>query len=226
MEQTVNFRGLAASGERGVRWEEVTMRLNVKATASAAVIVTGVIAGALALSACGREADRAARPEAEVAGPSYQRASYTPRAAENTDGAVSSRRSYARDEVVAGNVAWAANRKHSSSENAQYQFGKNGADFGAGSVDAYVTRAHAFLTSPPRGVLKASRSNGDVLYYDPKANVFVVADKDGAPRTMFKPRDGMTYWTQQKDRLADGSSQRSARGSSARSGGGSGDAEG
>ena len=198
------------------------MRLNSKAAATAAAI----IAGALALNACGREADRAARPEAEASGPSYQRASYTQPEAGRSDSAASPRRSYAHDEAVTGNVAWAANRKHSSAENAQYQFGKNGADFGTSSVDAYVTRAHSFLSSPPRGVLKASRSNGDVLYYDPKANVFVVADKDGAPRTMFKPRDGMTYWTQQKAQLADGSSQRSARGSGARSTGGSGDSEG
>ena len=202
------------------------MRLDGKSAASAAMIIAGAVASALALSACGREADRAARPEAEAAGPSYQRANYAPPAADNAAGVTSTRRSYARDEVVAGDVAWAANRKHSSSENAQYQFGKNGSDFGAGSVGAYVTKAHAFLSAPPRGVLKASRSNGDVLYYDPKANVFVVADKDGAPRTMFKPRDGMTYWTQQKQQLADGSTRRSTRGSDARSNGGSGDSEG
>ena len=53
-----------------------------------------------------------------------------------------------------------------------------------------------------KGVLKASRSNGDVLYYDPRGNVFVVADRQGAPRTMFKPEDGMSYWTEQTQRLA------------------------
>jgi hypothetical protein len=57
--------------------------------------------------------------------------------------------------------------------------------------------------------------------YDPKANLFAVVDKDGAPRTLFKPRDGTSYWAQQKDSVAKGedypsdsgskSSRRSAR---------------
>ena len=196
------------------------MKFPTRLAASAAV----VIFGAQALSASGREADRAARPEAEASGPSsaYQRASYT---SPRSDEAYSPRRAVRDDGVTrdgASNVGWAANRRHSASENAQYQFGKNGADFASGSVDAYVAKAHAFLSAPPRGVLKASRSNGDVLFYDPKGNVFVVADKGGAPRTMFKPRDGMAYWTQQKQRLADGSGRRASSGSSDRSG----DAEG
>ena len=47
-----------------------------------------------------------------------------------------------------------------------------------------------------------NRQNGDRLIYDPRANVFAVVSKDGAPRTMFKPRDGAAYWAQQKDREA------------------------
>ena len=38
---------------------------------------------------------------------------------------------------------------------------------------------------------------------DPKTNVFAVATKDGAPRTMFKPETGQAYWDQQKQREAD-----------------------
>ena len=44
-----------------------------------------------------------------------------------------------------------------------------------------------------------TRKNGDTLFYDPKGNVFAVANKDGAPRTMFKPDEGMAYWEKQKD---------------------------
>ena len=44
------------------------------------------------------------------------------------------------------------------------------------------------------------RANGDTLIYDPKANVFAVRSKAGAPRTMFKPDDGMAYWQEQKAR--------------------------
>ena len=43
---------------------------------------------------------------------------------------------------------------------------------------------------------------GRILIYDPKGNVFAVASKAGAPRTMFKPDDGMDYWAEQKAREA------------------------
>ena len=226
MEQIVNFWG-GAILPAGVRWEEAIMKLISTWAASVAVIV----AGAVSLAACGREADRAARPEADAAAPTYQRANYTPQSVDRSgsqySGSQSSGGQYAdrqasRARPARDDSGWASNRRHSGADNAQYQYGKNGADFAAGSVDAYVAKAHAFLQSPPRGVLKAARSNGDVLYYDPKANVFVVADKDGTPRTMFKPRDGMTYWTQQKQRLDDGASRRSDR----TSGGDTGSAEG
>ena len=198
------------------------MKLITTWAASAAVIA----AGAVTLAACGREAERAARPEADAAAPTYQRANYTPPSADRSaspySGDQNADRRSSRARPARDDSGWASNRRHSGADNAQYQFGKNGADFAAVSVDAYVARAHAFLQSPPRGVLKAARSNGDVLYYDPKANVFVVADKDGAPRTMFKPRDGMTYWTQQKQRLDDGTNRRGDR----TSGGDAGSAEG
>ena len=76
-------------------------------------------------------------------------------------------------------------------------------------LDDYVAKARAFVSAPPRGSLSTTRTNGDVLYYDPKSNVFAVADKDGVPRTMFKPRDGKAYWAQQTQ-SADGRSGRRA----------------
>jgi pyocin large subunit-like protein len=97
---------------------------------------------------------------------------------------------------------WAANRTHTAEENAQYQFGKNGADFGAHSETDYVTKVHAFIDKPPRDLQTLDRANGDRLEYDAKGNTFLVLARNGAPRTMFKPRDGAAYWTQQKDREA------------------------
>ena len=47
-----------------------------------------------------------------------------------------------------------------------------------------------------------TRPNGDTLLYDPKGNVFAVATKAGAPRTMFKPDDGPAYWEEQKASMA------------------------
>ncbi len=168
------------------------------------VSVAAVLATALALWGCGREADKAARADA-----SYQAANSTPADARGGDAASSgSGRAAPAPLFKDGKPLWASSRRRTAEDGAQRQFDRNGADFGASTLDAYVARAHAFVESPPRGVLTAKRSNGDVLYYDPKGNVFAVADKDGAPRTMFKPRDGMTYWTQQQTRLAQGGSRK------------------
>ena len=170
----------------------------------------------LALSACGREADQAARPDAQAqsviqasaqqadSGGRYARASY-PRSRGPLEDAAPT--------LADGKPAWASSRRYSPTDSEQRQFERNGADFAAKSADDYVAKAHAFVDSPPAGVLKATRANGDVLYYDPKANVFAVVDKQGAPRTMFKPREGMAYWTEQKQSLADngGSGRRSYR---------------
>ena len=101
---------------------------------------------------------------------------------------------------IDGKPLWAANRKHTAEENAEYQFTKNGGDFSAGTETDYVTKAHAFIEKPPHDVETIDRSNGDKLMYDAKGNIFVVVAKTGAPRTMFKPHGGATYWAQQKDR--------------------------
>jgi pyocin large subunit-like protein len=101
---------------------------------------------------------------------------------------------------VGGRPLWSSNRKYSAAQNADYHFKRDGRDFGARSVDAYVAQAHAFISKPPRGTLTLTRRNGDRLYYDPAGNTFVVASRAGAPRTMFKPREGMAYWEKQKAR--------------------------
>ena len=103
---------------------------------------------------------------------------------------------------VDGRAMWAATRRHSAEEGARYSFERNGEAFGAKDVDAYVRKAHAFVSDPPAGVETLARPNGDTLFYDPKTNVFAVADRDGLPKTMFKPDDGAAYWQEQKDRGA------------------------
>jgi pyocin large subunit-like protein len=111
-----------------------------------------------------------------------------------------------RDRPVAvhdsGRPMWAANRSNSAQENAERRFRSYGDEFGAKSVDQYVDMAHAFIGDPPKGTLRLTRSNGDKLYYDPKGNVFAVATRDGAPRVMFKPREGMSYWREQEQQVA------------------------
>ena len=107
-----------------------------------------------------------------------------------------------RKDVVAsaddGKPVWAPSRRSSAQDGAQRAFERNGEAFGAKTVDQFVLKALAFVGHPPKGTLTLTRKNGDTLFYDPKGNVFAVANKEGAPRTMFKPDDGMAYWEKQK----------------------------
>ncbi len=103
---------------------------------------------------------------------------------------------------IDGKALWAATRRYSAEAGAERGFERNGADFGAADVEAYVRKAHAFVSRPPAGAETLARPNGDTLYYDAKANTFAVADKAGLLKTMFKPDDGAAYWREQKDRAA------------------------
>jgi pyocin large subunit-like protein len=114
--------------------------------------------------------------------------------------------------LVGGKPMWSASRKFSASDNAQRAFDRNGAAFGARDIDSFIGKAHAFVDHPPKGTLTMTRRNGDTLFYDPKGNVFAVASKDGAPRTMFKPDEGMAYWEEQKSREARRQTARRGRG--------------
>lgn len=104
--------------------------------------------------------------------------------------------------LISGKPYWAANRTRTAEENAQRSFERNGETFGAKTADDYVAKVHAFVSDPPKGAETLKRANGDLLIYDPKDNVFAVVSREGAPRTMFKPDEGATYWDQQKSREA------------------------
>jgi len=177
----------------------------------------GSAALALSLTACdGGPATKPAREQASAGGA----ASDQGRMAKNDQGqSGSGREGYNRDSGYGGDSAddqpdhrkdpvvllhgkprWASSRKYAADESAQYHFQRDGADFDAKTVDDYVAKAHAFVDKPPKDVLILTRSNGDRLLYDAHGNVFAVVTKDGAPRTMFKPRDGQAYWDKQKAR--------------------------
>lgn len=102
--------------------------------------------------------------------------------------------------LVDGKPMWSASRRYSAEQNAERAFTRNGEAFGADTLDQFVEKAHAFVEAPPKGTLTYVRTNGDKLFYDPKGNVFAVATKDGAPRTMFKPDEGRAYWDEQMTR--------------------------
>ncbi|MBC6982825.1 hypothetical protein [Caulobacter sp. 17J80-11] len=101
-----------------------------------------------------------------------------------------------------GEPLWSASKRYGAEENARRNFERNGAAVGARDYDDFLAKVHGFVRKPPKGALTLTRANGDRLLYDPKSNLFAVVTRDGAPRTMFKPDDGMAYWEQQVAREA------------------------
>ena len=61
----------------------------------------------------------------------------------------------------------------------------------------YYRFARDFVENPPTGTLTKTRSNGDVLFYQPSTNTFAIKDKNGNIKTMFKPKDKERYWNAQ-----------------------------
>jgi hypothetical protein len=111
-----------------------------------------------------------------------------------------------------GEPIWSHSRAHEDArENAEYFFHRNGASLGARTLDDFLTKVHNFGDHPPHGAQIINRSNGDKLIYDPKANLFGVFTRDGAPRTILKPSEGMAYWNEQKAREAEGGGDYHAR---------------
>ena len=93
-----------------------------------------------------------------------------------------------------------ANRRETADAKVQRLYERNGADFGARSAEDYLQKVQAFTESTPSGTETVKRPNGDTLFYQASTNTFAVVDRNGVPRTMFKPDDGPTYWAQQKER--------------------------
>ena len=153
-------------------------------------------------AACERPSAVAQKDEAPPASEARQFAAApsTPRQAESRNAPV---------RELDGRPIWSASRRGTAEENAQRAFDRNGEAFGARDLDDFVRKAHGFIEKPPAGTQRLTRANGDVLLYDPKGNVFAVASKDGAPRTMFKPDEGAAYWDEQKSRLARQATRRS-----------------
>lgn len=176
---------------------------------SAAALLAGCDNGPTAVRSRGSEAS--ASTSAPASGGSDYRSGYASRGSDAAPGV-----DHRKDEVklVEGKPMWAASKRFSAEENVQRAFERNGDAFGARSIDQFVKKAHAFVDHPPAGTQTLTRANGDTLFYDPKGNVFAVADKAGAPRAMFKPDDGTAYWDKQKDRESQRkqASRRSKRG--------------
>jgi pyocin large subunit-like protein len=168
-----------------------------------ALAASACAAAALALAACDNGPSAVARNQAagtQMAAADDSASSSSASRSDDRDGGP--RVDHRRDKValVDGKPMWSASRRYSAQESAERAFDRNGKAFGADDLEAFVKKAHAFVDHPPKGTQTLTRANGDRLFYDPRGNVFAVASKDGAPRTMFKPDDGAAYWQEQKDR--------------------------
>ncbi|MGA0606094.1 hypothetical protein ACO2Q0_08835 [Phenylobacterium sp. VNQ135] len=172
-------------------------------------LLVGAAASALMLSAC----DNGPSAVAEHQAAGTQMAVPHETAREDGETRETARVDHRDDPVkqIDGKPMWSASRRYSAEDNAQRAFERNGEAFGADTRDAFVRKAHAFVDKPPRGTLTLTRANGDTLFYDPKGNVFAIATKDGAPRTMFKPDDGPAYWDEVKAREAKRQSRQASR---------------
>lgn len=105
-----------------------------------------------------------------------------------------------------------ANRRETVDEKVIRLFERNGADFGARSAADYLEKVQSFTTRPPAGTERVERANGDILLYQASTNTFAVVSREGAPRTMFKPEEGLAYWNEQKARAPDFGRRRSEEG--------------
>lgn len=93
---------------------------------------------------------------------------------------------------------WSRTSQLSSEENARAHWLKHRREFPElRSLQEYIQAAHRFMNSPPEGTLIKKRPNGDTLFYHPPSNTFAVRASYGAPRTMFRPRNGINYWNRQ-----------------------------
>lgn len=93
---------------------------------------------------------------------------------------------------------WTSTKSSTALENALGHWNKHKAEYPAlKNAMEYVQATFNFLHNSPKGTLVKTRSNGDILKYNPKTNDFGVMDANGTPRTMFKPNDGMKYWEAQ-----------------------------
>ena len=93
-----------------------------------------------------------------------------------------------------------ANRRETVDAKVARLFERNGADFNAATPEAYLAKIEQFTRNPPSDTERVERPNGDVLLYQASTNTFAVVSRDGVPKTMFKPRDGASYWAEQKSR--------------------------
>ena len=92
---------------------------------------------------------------------------------------------------------WSATKSKSAVENALGHWNKHKAEFPElANARQYAKTAGSLVTSPPAGALTKARG-AETLIYDQATNTFLVRGANGAPKTMFRPTDGLDYWNKQ-----------------------------
>jgi hypothetical protein len=97
------------------------------------------------------------------------------------------------EEFIAKNIGksnsiWTSTKKHNSVKNSFKHWKDHGREFSIlQNSKQYVEATRNFVKNPPPGTLMKVRANGDILFYDPSLNTFAIINKDGIPRTMYKP---------------------------------------
>lgn len=99
---------------------------------------------------------------------------------------------------ITGSI-WTPGPLGSSVANAYRHWDDHKADFpNLNNAKEYAEETKRFMDNPPPGTLTKTRtSNGDQLFYHPASNTFAVRTANGVPKTMFKPKGGISYWNAQ-----------------------------
>jgi len=101
------------------------------------------------------------------------------------------------NDCAAKGPIWSSTKKLTPVENALGHWNKHKAEFPElANSKQYVEAAQSLAAHPPAGVLTKSRG-AETLIYDGATNTFLVRGADGAPKTMFRPTDGINYWNKQ-----------------------------
>ena len=94
---------------------------------------------------------------------------------------------------------WSSTKKLTPQENVIIHWNKHKDEFPKlKTSNEYINMVHTFIDNPPKGTMVKVRGNGDKLFYHQESNVFIAINKDGVPKTMFKPVDKKEYFDAQK----------------------------
>ena len=86
------------------------------------------------------------------------------------------------------NPLWSSKPSASAPQNALRHFKDHGADFPhVNNSMEYVVEAQSFLRTPSPGTLSLTRTNGDVVRYNPETEVFGIMNSSGAPKSFYIP---------------------------------------